>query len=113
MRNATLPKPRGGRTVKAKERIAHIPPDSSAEFVTPPQLAKRLGISEDKVYAWIDSGQLRAVNLAEHPHSERARWRISQEAIEEFLASRENKPPAPEPPKPRRRRRAVSGKQYF
>lgn len=83
-----------------------------AKFFTPPQLARHIGISEDKIYPWIESGELRAVNMAAQSDGERPRWRISVEAVEEFLASRENKPPAPKPPK-RRRRRATAGKQYF
>ncbi len=83
-----------------------------AEYTTPPRLAKRLGIAEDKVYAWIASGQLLAINMAAHPDGERARWRISEDAISDFLARRTSKPAASTPAK-QRRRRAPTGKQYF
>jgi hypothetical protein len=36
--------------------------------LTPPELARRWGISPDKVLAWIKSGELRAVNGALKVH---------------------------------------------
>jgi excisionase family DNA binding protein len=32
--------------------------------LTPPQVARRLGVNESKVRAWIDKGLLKAVNMA-------------------------------------------------
>ena len=57
-------------------------------WLTPPQLAKQLGVDAQKVLGWIRSGELRAVNVAERACL-RPRWRISAEAIEEFLRRRE------------------------
>jgi hypothetical protein len=81
------------------------------ETLTPPQLARRWGVAADKVNALINSGQLRAVNLAVNPRG-RPRYRIYLSEVERFEAARSTKPPIP---KQRRRRRsaATTGKEYF
>ena len=43
--------------------------------LTPPELASRWRVSPDKVRAWIESGELRAINLAARL-SGRPRYRI-------------------------------------
>jgi|GEM_PF-1611561 len=67
-------------------------PDNNNTWLTPPRLAKQLGISCEKVLTWIRSGELRAVNVAERL-SGRPRWRISPAALEEFFKRRESGPP--------------------
>lgn len=42
--------------------------NGDAEFITPPALARRWGVSPDKVLALLKSGQLRGVNLAINPN---------------------------------------------
>lgn len=64
----------------------------SESFITPNQLAKTLGIKADKVLAWIRSGQLVAINVAENPNGQRPRWRIDQDEVTRFLKSRQTKP---------------------
>lgn len=86
---------------------------SGSEYLTPPQFARRLGVSEDKVLQWIHSGELRAFNAAVDADGDRPRWRISLEEIERFMEARANKPPQPKPPKKRRRRAVTSGKAWF
>jgi hypothetical protein len=76
---------------------------STAAFSTPPQLARQLGVKPDKVVAWIRSGELQAVNVAQSQDG-RPRWRVSDEAWADFLARRSCSP-APKPA-PRRRRKA-------
>jgi len=75
--------------------------------LSPSAVAKRYGISADKVLAWIHSGELSAVNVAQS-RSGRPRWRITPEAIEQFERSRANTPP----PKRTRRRRRGACKSY-
>lgn len=71
-------------------------PRSAAEFLTPPQVAKRLGIEASKVRAWIESKRLRAVNIAENDGiGRRPRWRVRLSDLEEFLAAREAAPAKP------------------
>lgn len=67
-------------------------------MLTPPTIGRRFGVSPEKVLAWIASGELAAVDLAS-PGSTRSRWKISEEALAEFLARRAAKPEA----KPKRR----------
>lgn len=62
------------------------------KWFTPPELAKQLGISSEKVLTWIRNGELRAVNVAAGLAG-RPRWRISSVAFEEFLKRRESGPP--------------------
>jgi excisionase family DNA binding protein len=51
--------------------------------LTPPEVARRLRVSADKVRSWIMRGELRAVNVADRVGG-RPRWRIALEAVEEF-----------------------------
>lgn len=75
---------------------------------TPPQLARRWGISNDKVLAWIRSGELRAMDAGIRPGLGRPRYLIDEADIEKFELKRSNRP---EPPKPRRRVEKLHG--YF
>ena len=67
-------------------------PDYGQKWLTPPKLAKQLGVSNEKVLTWIRNGELRAVNVAERLAG-RPRWRISEAAFEEFCQKRESRPP--------------------
>jgi hypothetical protein len=66
-------------------------PDAS-RYVSPPQYAERLGVKPDKVLAWINTGELRAVNTATF-RGGRPRWRIPPDAIIAIENSRAAKPP--------------------
>jgi hypothetical protein len=39
-------------------------PSDETSLLTPPQLAKQLGVHPDKIHAWIRSGELHATNIA-------------------------------------------------
>lgn len=67
--------------------------------LTPPEIAERLRVSPDKVRAWIDRGELLAVNVAERLGG-RPRWRIDPEALADF----ERRRGAQRKPKATRRR---------
>lgn len=60
---------------------------TSDRYLTPPQLARRLGVSPDKVVGWIRRGELRAVNVADRPTG-RPRWRINPADVATFEARR-------------------------
>ena len=62
-------------------------------WLTPPTIAKRLGVKVDKVRAWILAGELRASNFAEKL-SGRARYRVHITALIAFEKHREVKPPS-------------------
>lgn len=80
-------------------------PDNNT-WLTPPRLAKQLGVSCEKVLTWIRNGELRAINVAERL-SGRPRWRISPAALEEFCKRRESSPPPTAGGGYRQRRRPV------
>ncbi len=78
---------------------------STPHFLTPPEIARRYGISVDKVLAWIRTGELRALNLAES-RSGRPRWRIDHVDLMAFESQRAA---IPDKPQPRRRRSEPEG----
>ena len=86
--------------------------NGKAEFITPPQLARRWGVSPDKVLALLKSGQLKGCNLAIDPTG-RARWRIPLCEIKRFEEARSSKPPVSKTRRRRRRTPATTGKEYF
>lgn len=55
--------------------------------LTPPQVAKRLGVNDSKVRGWINKGFLRAVNTVD-PGGQRPRWKISEEELASFRLRR-------------------------
>jgi hypothetical protein len=59
--------------------------------LTPPALARRWGISVDKVLAWIRSGELRAFNAATRTGG-RPRWLIDETDLIAFENRRSAKP---------------------
>jgi len=60
---------------------------------TPPEIAKRFGVSRAKVLAWITSGELRAIDCSTRQGA-RKRWRIDAADLAEFEAARANRQPA-------------------
>ena len=68
--------------------------------LTPPALAKRWGITPEKIIAFIRRGELRAFDVAS-PGSNRPRFRIPADAVVEF----ENRRSAKQPAKVARRKR--------
>jgi excisionase family DNA binding protein len=76
----------------------------ASRWLSPPEIAELLGIDDAKVVAWIRAGELKASNVAAKAAGKRARWRISQLSLDEFLARREAVPTI----KPIRKRRQRS-----
>ncbi len=77
--------------------------------MTPPQYARSRGIGEDKVLAWIHSGELRAINLATK-RTGRPRYVLRPEDIEAFELGRSVTPTGG---KTRRRRSDPDVIEYF
>lgn len=88
---------------------------SSTVFYTREEVGNRYGVSADTVATWIRNGELRAVDTRVKVTSMRnARWKISQEAIDEFERLRGSRPKLP--PAPRRgqnKKPPESGKKWF
>lgn len=74
----------------------------------PAAVAKMLTVKVDVVYQWIRAKQLTAIDVSER-RGGRPRWRISEEALQEFLRSRQTVKPA----QPARRRKRATVTQYF
>lgn len=72
-------------------------------MMTPPQVAKHLGVNRQKVLTWIANGELVAINIAQRAHG-RGRYRVTASALADFLQSRQIRPAT----KPVRRRRRVN-----
>ena len=83
--------------------------DVKPSVLTPPQLAKEMGVDVDTIYAFIRSGELRATDTAVK-RGGRARYRISRADAEDFQRRRQNSPPPPPSP---RKKRNVCGKGYY
>jgi excisionase family DNA binding protein len=85
-------------------------PESSvtAAGLTVEDVARRYRVSPDKVRAWIDKGELRAVNTATVLCG-KPRWVILPEALEEFERRRRGGAA----PKPQRRRRREQATDFY
>lgn len=79
---------------------------------TPPAIGRMLKVKSDKVLIWIRSGELKAVNIAEHAAG-RPRWRIFDDDLQAFLRSRQNVKPAPPAARRKKNRRFAGVTQYF
>ena len=78
-------------------------------WLTPPDVAEQLGVEPPKVIAWINAGELVAVNVAQSLHGKRPRWRIDPRELEAFLLRRQKRPNAPRA----KRRKLVGVTEYF
>ena len=81
-----------------------------ARWLTPPELAKQVGIDPAKVLAWIASGELPAANMAS-PGRKRPRYWIDPCDFEVFRLRKKKQAPAP--PTRRPRRQSAGGVEYF
>lgn len=70
--------------------------------LTPPELARRWGISSDKVRAWIRSGKLAAIDAATRPGG-RPRFLIDVRDLAAFEAARRVHTKVPTKRRPRQR----------
>jgi hypothetical protein len=72
-------------------------------------LQERYDVTQNTVLHWINTGQLRALNVGIEPGKKKPRWRITQEALEAFESIRLT---APLPKQPRRRQMADVIERY-
>ncbi|MGH7172808.1 MAG: helix-turn-helix domain-containing protein [Gemmataceae bacterium] len=73
-------------------------------------ISARFGVGEHTVLAWINSGELRAVNVGRRPGAKKRRWRISQQALDAFELARTHTPP---PPRTKRRKRPADFIRFY
>jgi hypothetical protein len=76
-------------------------PATPAKAWTVPGYARYLGVSPDKVYGWVRSGELVAFNVGT-VLSGKPQWRISPEAAAAFERRRRGGPPPATAPRKRR-----------
>jgi excisionase family DNA binding protein len=77
--------------------------------LTVAEVAEQLAVGQPTVIKWIKSGELVAVNVARRV-GRKPRWRISAQALNDFLLCRQ---PIPPPPKARRRKRDADVIQFY
>jgi excisionase family DNA binding protein len=82
-------------------------PKEKPDTLTPPQVARILGVNPDKVLGWIRSGELKAANLARRQGG-RPKYRIAEEDLQAFKNRRAVQPRQKPNPRP-----AWHGKTYF
>jgi excisionase family DNA binding protein len=73
-------------------------------------VCERYTVSERTVLDWLHSGQLRGLNVGRRPDAGKPRWRISEEALAEFEASRT---PTLPPPVSRRKRKLADVIEFY
>jgi excisionase family DNA binding protein len=86
----------------------HNPAAETTSGMTPNELAKVLRVSPDRIRAWIKTGELGAVNVADHQCG-RPRFIILPHHLTAFEKRRSGAPP----PKPPRRQRRTEQVDYF
>ena len=80
--------------------------------LTPPQIAEQFGVAVEKVIAWIKSGELAALNLANRG-CHRPRYSITPDALDAFKRSRQVIPQTVSPTRRVRRKPAATERNYF
>jgi len=75
-------------------------PGADGRLLTPDEVAARLRVTAEQVRSLIRTGQLTAVNVGTGP--KRPLYRITPDAVTEFLARRVQPVPAARPHSPRR-----------
>ena len=73
------------------------------EFLTPPEIRRKLRIRQSKVLGWIKNGDLPAIDVSEG-RGRRPRYRVRKSDLDAFLAARAVVPAA----KPERQQRRDS-----
>ena len=85
-------------------------PRRPGESMTPPALARRYGISVNKILGWIRSGQLEALNVASRQGG-RPRWTVTPESLARFEAARSSAATV-RLPRARRQRKPTDYREY-
>jgi hypothetical protein len=73
-------------------------------WLSPPAVARLVGVTPEKIIALIRNGEMRAIDVATRG-SRRPRYRVRPEDLELWARGRQAVP-APTPPAPRRRRQS-------
>lgn len=60
------------------------------QYLTTTEVADILSVDAGKVRAWLDDGSLIGVNIARNAKGIRPRWRVSREALDQFIDQRQS-----------------------
>jgi len=60
-----------------------MPTTTTRQYLTPPDVARRFGVSVNKVHRWIDAGELGAIDIST-ARGARPRYAIYVEDVEAF-----------------------------
>jgi hypothetical protein len=82
---------------------------STPGYLTPPVIARQLGVKSGKVIGWIKKGELFASNCAAD-RAGRPRWKVSRSSLNQFLEARGNRKPIKAT---RRRKSALTVQEFF
>lgn len=81
----------------------------TSQFFTPVEAARLLRVKPVTVLAWIKSGQISAILTSADPGTQKPRYVISKDAIDDFTASRSTTAP---PKKSTRRKPKSEPRRY-
>lgn len=81
-----------------------------SKFLTTAQAAEWLAVTSDKIVDLIHSGQLVGIDVSLRG-GQKARWRISREALDAFLLRRQSSPASPR--QRRRSREPTAVTEYY
>jgi excisionase family DNA binding protein len=80
----------------------------STSRLTVSEVASQYGVTEITVLGWINSGELKAINVGRTPGKKKPRWRISAAAVAEFEDRRSSESRPAERASDRRRNKRPS-----
>ena len=86
---------------------------STAISLTVREYSAKLGVSVHQILGWINSGQLRALNVSSKLGSGRPTWRIPLDAICEFEGRRSARGPAVKASRGRPKKKDPNFVNYF
>lgn len=66
-----------------------------SRYLTCAEVAQTIGVDADTVRTWIAESELEAINVAKSGKGEKARWRVSESSLAEFMKRRSNRRTVP------------------
>lgn len=99
------------QAIKSEKQTRATTSDGPLQILTPPQLAKEWGISDEKVRKYIEDGILTATNISRGKI--RKLYQITRQDAEECRKNMAVVPKPKEPPRKRRRQKSPGATEYF
>lgn len=99
------------QAIKSEKQTRAAASDGPLQILTPPQLAKEWGVSDDQIRAFIEKGMLKATNTS--LGRIRKRLKITRQDADECRKKMAADPQLKEPPRKRRSQKAPGVTEYF